>query len=69
MSSRSDVPVLAAIDAVPADALLAFLSRQRWFGAKGAAPSAARLVDAIVVPWGSGAFAIARASVEIANGR
>lgn len=68
MSTGSDVLVLAAIDALPHDSLLAFLSRQRWFAAKGAGPSAARIVDALEMPWGNGAFALARASVETASG-
>ena len=68
MRGPSDALVLAAIDALSHEALLAFLSRQRWFAAKGAAPSAARIVDAIVVPWGNGAYALARAAVETAAG-
>jgi trehalose synthase-fused probable maltokinase len=68
MSSGSEALVLAAIDALPHDSLLAFLSRQRWFAAKGAGPSAARIVDALVVPWGTGAFALARVSAETASG-
>jgi maltose alpha-D-glucosyltransferase/alpha-amylase len=46
-------------------ALLAFLSRQRWFGAKGAAPTAARIAESAVVPWGNGRWAIARAVVDV----
>ena len=68
MSTGSDALVLAAIEGLAEETLLAFLSRQRWFAAKGGAPSAARLVDAIVVPWGNGAYALARATVETANG-
>jgi maltose alpha-D-glucosyltransferase/alpha-amylase len=45
--------------------LLEFIKRQRWFGAKGAAPTAARIVDSAVVPWGNGRWAIARAVVEM----
>ena len=68
MGSRSEALVLSAIDALPPEALLAFLTKQRWFAAKGAAPSAARVVHAIVVPWGEGSYALARASVETAAG-
>ena len=68
MRDGSDAPVLAAIDALSEEALLAFLARQRWFAAKGATPSAARIVQAIVAPWGSGAFAIARARIDTAGG-
>ncbi|HSQ31241.1 MAG TPA: hypothetical protein VLN49_15380 [Gemmatimonadaceae bacterium] len=68
MATTSDAPVLAALGGLRGESLLAFLQRQRWFGAKGAAPSAARIVDALVVPWGNGAFAIARVSVDTAAG-
>ncbi len=68
MATPPAAPVLAALDGLRGDALLAFLQRQRWFAAKGAAPSAARIADSIVVPWGSGAFAIARVSVDTAAG-
>lgn len=68
MSAASEALVLAAIEALQQEALLAFLSRQRWFAAKGATPSAARITDAIVVPWGDGAYALARVSVETAAG-
>ena len=68
MGSTSDAPVLAALNELPGDALLSFLGRQRWFGAKGTAPSAARIADAIVMPWGNGAFAIARVSVHTTAG-
>ena len=52
---------------LPSDELLAFLERQRWFAAKGAAPTAARVADAVVLPWGDGAFAIARVAVEVGD--
>ena len=68
MRGRTDAPVLAAIAALRHEDLLAFLARQRWFAAKGDGPSAARIVDAIVAPWGDGAYALARASVETVNG-
>ena len=69
MSAQAGAIVLAAIDALSQEALLAFLSRQRWFAAKGAGPSAAHIVDAIAVPWGNGAYALARVAVETAAGR
>ncbi len=53
-----------AIAAVPQNALLAFLGRQRWFAAKGATPTASHVDDCVVVPWGGGAFAIARVTVD-----
>ena len=68
MSGRSDALVTAAIEAMPQDALLAFLSRQRWFAAKGATPSAAHVTDAIIAPWGNGCYALARARVETTEG-
>jgi trehalose synthase-fused probable maltokinase len=68
MATTSDAPVLAALNGLRGELLLAFLGRQRWFGAKGAAPAAARIADAIVVPWGNGAFAIGRVSVDTTVG-
>lgn len=68
MPARWEARVLAAIAALPGEALLAFLARQRWFAAKGAAPSNARIVDAVVLPWGTGAFAIARARIDTSSG-
>lgn len=48
--------------------LVAFLTPRRWFGAKAGAPSAARVADAIGLPWESGRFAIARLDVTTAGG-
>lgn len=48
--------------------LVSFLTPRRWFGAKAGAPSAARVDDAIVLPWESGRFAIARLDVTTAGG-
>src|SRR5437764_11037033 len=48
--------------------LVAFLNPRRWFGAKAGAPSAARVADAIVLPWEGGRFAIARLDVTTAGG-
>ena len=45
------------------DALVAFLAPRRWFGAKAGTPSAARVRDAIPLPWEGGRFAIARLEV------
>ena len=49
------------------DALVAFLTPRRWFGAKAGTPSAARIRDAIALPWESGRFAVARLEVTTAN--
>jgi maltose alpha-D-glucosyltransferase/alpha-amylase len=68
MQAPSDALVRAAIEALPADALLAYLVRQRWFAAKSAAPSAARITSAIVAPWGGGAFALTRISIDTREG-
>src|SRR5690349_19103164 len=59
---------LAALESLSADDLLAYLNRQRWFGAKGGAPSSARVVDAVELPWGDGAYAVARVAVELGGG-
>ena len=49
------------------DELVAFLAPRRWFGAKAGTPSAARIRDAIPLPWEGGRFAIARLEVTTAN--
>jgi maltose alpha-D-glucosyltransferase/alpha-amylase len=64
MAPASDARVQHALAALSSDALLRFLLRQRWFGAKGAAPAEARIADAVVMPWGDGAYAIARVAVR-----
>jgi trehalose synthase-fused probable maltokinase len=68
MSSRNDAPVLRALHALSSESLLAFLGKQRWFAAKGASPANARVLDAVVVPWGNGDFAIARIAVDTSRG-
>ena len=54
----------SALAWLSSDAILRFFERQRWYGAKGAAGTTARVLDAVVMPWGLGAFAIARITVE-----
>ncbi|HEX4684109.1 MAG TPA: hypothetical protein VH277_15440, partial [Gemmatimonadaceae bacterium] len=68
MTDATKGGVLAALQSLPASDLLAWLARQRWFGAKGGAPSSARVVDAVELPWGDGAYAVARAAVELSGG-
>src|SRR5690242_11692677 len=51
------------------DDLVAFLAPRRWFGAKAGKPSAARVRDAVALPWEGGRFAIARVEVTTAEGR
>jgi maltose alpha-D-glucosyltransferase/alpha-amylase len=53
-----------ALESITSDALLDFLKTQRWFGVKGASPSAARFVDAVTMPWSDGKYAIARVVVS-----
>src|SRR2546423_7914952 len=48
--------------------LLAYLAGQRWFGAKGASPTAARVIDVIPLPWDDRALAIAIVDVDLATG-
>jgi hypothetical protein len=59
MPTRQDAPIVAALASLGDDALLDFITTQRWFGAKGAVPTRAHLHSSIVVPWGEGRFAIA----------
>ena len=49
------------------DELVAFLAPRRWFGAKAGTPSAARIRDAVALPWEGGRFAVARLEVKTAN--
>ncbi|HEY4304209.1 MAG TPA: hypothetical protein VGM82_07075 [Gemmatimonadaceae bacterium] len=60
----NDAPALTALRALSSEDLLRFLATQRWFGAKGASPTAARMIDAVVAPWGDGTFAFARIGVD-----
>src|SRR5438874_11227772 len=50
-------------EAVRAEELLAFLSRQRWFAAKGTGVLSARIDAIIPLDWDEGAFAVARVAV------
>jgi maltose alpha-D-glucosyltransferase/alpha-amylase len=61
-------PMAAALAALRSDELLGFLMRQRWFGAKGAAPTHARIMDLIPLPWADGRYAIARVAVRDSGG-
>ena len=67
MTTSDTAAITAAIGALTSSELLSFLGKQRWFAAKGASPSGARIVDAVVMPWGDGRFAIARVSVAIGD--
>jgi maltose alpha-D-glucosyltransferase/alpha-amylase len=67
MPTRQDAPIVAALASLGDDALLDFITTQRWFGAKGAMPTRAQLHSSIVVPWGDGRFAIARVVVTTDN--
>lgn len=62
-AAPSGTPALAALRALSSDDLLRYLSRQRWFGVKGASPTDARVLDGVELPWGNGDFAIARVVV------
>lgn len=60
-------PLVQALASVPSERLLRFLGGQRWFAAKGAAPTAANVRDVIPLPWGDGAYAIAILAVTVAG--
>jgi trehalose synthase-fused probable maltokinase len=53
----------SALASLTEDDLLRFITKQRWFGGKGAQPTRAHIVRAITLPWGDGRFAIARVVV------
>jgi maltose alpha-D-glucosyltransferase/alpha-amylase len=68
VTSNENPPIVAALAALSGDALLRFLSKQRWFAAKAAAPTSATVAAVVVMPWGNGEFAIARVVVSAADG-
>jgi trehalose synthase-fused probable maltokinase len=67
VSGDPTAPIAAAIAGLTSGQLLAFLGKQRWFAAKGAAPSDARVASFVVAPWGDGAFALVRVAVAAAS--
>jgi hypothetical protein len=60
VTTNERAPISAAIAALSGDTILRFLAKQRWFAAKGASPTSARVASVVVMPWGNGEFAIAR---------
>jgi trehalose synthase-fused probable maltokinase len=58
------VPITTAIAALPSDALLRYLERQRWYGSKGTKAGGAKVTNVVVLPWGDGRYAMARATVN-----
>ena len=64
MPAERDTPITTALASLSGRELLQFLMKQRWFGAKGAAPTDAQIANAIVMPWGGGRFATARVVVH-----
>ena len=64
MAPHTGETVLDALASLTSDDLLLFLTRQRWFAAKGATATDARIADAVVMPWGAGAFAMTRMIVQ-----
>jgi maltose alpha-D-glucosyltransferase/alpha-amylase len=63
MAQRHDAPIVGALASLGGDALLTFITKQRWFGGKGATPTRARVDNSMTLPWGDGRFAIARVVV------
>jgi trehalose synthase-fused probable maltokinase len=63
MASSPALRIDAALASVTDDDLLRFITKQRWFGGKGAQPTSAHITRAIVLPWGDARFAIARVVV------
>ena len=61
----TDAPVIRVLQALSSSELLAYLQQQRWFAAKGATRTSARVLDAVVCPWGDGQFALARVAVDV----
>ena len=59
------INALDGLRAQSSDEMLRLLTAQRWFGAKGASPTNARVLDAVIAPWGDGKYAFARIGVEV----
>jgi len=68
MTDADQAPITNALEALTSDGLIAFLGKQRWFAAKGSAPSDASLSNFIMMPWGSGRFALAHVLVRGSSG-
>src|SRR3954470_18905093 len=58
-------PIETAIRSIAPHTLLAFMERQRWFGAKGAPAANARVTNVTIVPWGNDLFALTRVAVDV----
>jgi len=65
MANGEREPVARAIESITSDELVRYLANQRWFAAKGAVADGARIADVVVLPWGDGRFAVARAVVDV----
>ncbi|MBA3891032.1 MAG: hypothetical protein H0X64_10920 [Gemmatimonadaceae bacterium] len=50
------------------ETLISYVQGRRWFGAKGGAPTAARIAHALQLPWAGGVFAILRLDIDTTAG-
>jgi maltose alpha-D-glucosyltransferase/alpha-amylase len=66
--SVAGVGNIDSVSGVTSGQLLAFLSRQRWFGAKGETPSAAEILDVVPVPTAQTSVVVARVRVRGSSG-
>jgi maltose alpha-D-glucosyltransferase/alpha-amylase len=64
-----DTLTIAGLAGLSDLSLIAYLKEQRWFGAKGHAPSSARVIDVVPLPWDDAALGIAILEVETASGK
>src|SRR5256885_494849 len=67
-SSGADTVLDTALAALSSQRLLRFLSRQRWFGAKGEVPATAAIDDWVPLSPGDASLAVARVRVETSDG-
>ena len=51
MAPQSRAKIVDAIESVSSEDWLAFLGKQRWFAAKGASPTSARITGIVAMPW------------------
>ena len=63
----ADVLTVAGLADFSGAVLLAYLERQRWYGAKGSSPSSARVIDVVPLPWNDTISGIAIVELTTAN--
>ena len=63
-----DALTVAGLNGLGDEPWLAYLGTQRWFGAKGDAPTLARVIDVVSLPWDDNALGVAIIDVQTSSG-